>query len=554
MGWVGTNVKTANAAIVRITEIDGDAQASDDGGDDCNSDDDGDEPDDFVIFDITDFPSGTLTRYATVDDSLFVCVIVDEDSFVSFDTNDYGTWNDPQCFFDDGDGGTDWDDCLEVEDEGTDQMTVNVALDGEYDLTDGVVARFDCEDDPGTAEVTISNDADTWEFDIRCFGEPDSATLTALPAKVETKPALGSTSHSLITMTIVDEDGDPVNPTGLEVDWSTDKCTIDGISFAEYFAGFPGDGLFAASLRLLDGISPFDGLNFDQEANDVGDPFDPRHFPNNRDSSLANFSPEVEFEQLTLPENTAARAVLHCDSALVTPGKATVVGEIDLPGDDIVKSVEVTVVGPPASISVTAAAASVECGKTVAITATILDAAGQNVSDHSLAEAVTNAGGVLGGTGAVVNQAGPVVPVSSTVTETFAGKATFYLVTSQANVGTYTVIVTTGGGGSVGSFQSIEGFRSLESNEDDFDAFIEFFVPDNLGGWWSTPPISGQVEVKCTAAPAVSAPATGTGTLAAPRTGDGGLVGAGSSSTLYSLAGALAFALAGVATLRFARR
>ena len=82
--------------------------------------------------------------------------------------------------------------------------------------------------------------------------------------------------------------------------------------------------------------------------------------------------------------------------------------------NDIVLTVKVTVVGPPASIVVAASPTSVRCGEKSTITATVKDAIGQNVSEHTRVEAVTNSGGTLAGTGAVANQAGLVSPISST--------------------------------------------------------------------------------------------------------------------------------------------
>jgi hypothetical protein len=160
------------------------------------------------------------------------------------------------------------------------------------------------------------------------------------------------------------------------------------------------------------------------------------------------------------------------------------------------------------------------------------------VSEHTRVEAVTNAGGVLGGTGAVAGNAGPVVPISSTVAETFSGVATFYLLTSEQHSGPYEVVVTTGGSGSVTNL---------------------------LGGVFSTPPVSAQATVSCTiptvaapvapVAPTVTAPRTGQGTISPPNTGDAGLVATADSSSwaLFAAVGAVAFAVAGFATLKFAR-
>jgi hypothetical protein len=205
--------------------------------------------------------------------------------------------------------------------------------------------------------------------------------------------------------------------------------------------------------------------------------------------------------------------------------------------DDLVIKETVTVVGPPAAngVTVTAAPATVSCGEKATISVAVNDSIGQPVSDHTLVEAVTNAGGVLAGTGAVAGQAGLVTPVSSTVAETFGGKATFYLLTSTANVGKYEVVVTTGGGGGV-TGQLVNG--GVTTNL--------------LGGLFTTAPISVQVTVECTvpqvAAP-VTNPPTGTGPntgqgIRPPSTGDAGLVSSDSNTWVFGAAVAVVAALA----------
>jgi hypothetical protein len=236
--------------------------------------------------------------------------------------------------------------------------------------------------------------------------------------------------------------------------------------------------------------------------------------------------------------DVVSAAILSCGvTPIPSPGVAKVMACIDVEGADVCKTVNITVVGPPvAPIVLTTDQTSVRCGERVQITASIKDAAGQNVSDHTRVEVVTNAGGVLGGTGAVIAEAGLVSPVSSTVGETNNGQATFWLITSELHQGTYTVLVTAGGGGSVAS-----------------------------GGVFSTPPATGSVTVTCTgpttAAPSapspaatVRAPSTGQG-ITPPSTGDAGLADAsGSSWALFVIAGLTVFALAGVASFKFARR
>jgi hypothetical protein len=255
---------------------------------------------------------------------------------------------------------------------------------------------------------------------------------------------------------------------------------------------------------------------------------------------------EVEADAFTLEDDAGdfdegdvlSLVILDCSATNTTPGIAKVTACIDIDdSDDICEVASVTVVGPPvAPVVLTTDQTNVRCGERVQITATIKDAAGQNVSDHTVVEAATNAGGVLGGTGAIAAEAGLVSPVSSTVGETVNGVATFWLITSELHQGTYTVIVTTGGGGAIAS-----------------------------GGLFSTAPVSGSVTVTCggptTSAPTapspaatVRAPSTGQG-ITPPSTGDAGLADAsGGSWALFVIAGLTVFALAGVASLKAVRR
>ena len=79
------------------------------------------------------------------------------------------------------------------------------------------------------------------------------------------------------------------------------------------------------------------------------------------------------------------------------------------------------------------AADDIVCGESKVISATIRDASGNLVSDHTRVEFVTNFGGVLGGTGGTLDPlaAGYVAPLSSTFAETFNGVATATLITSM---------------------------------------------------------------------------------------------------------------------------
>jgi hypothetical protein len=167
----------------------------------------------------------------------------------------------------------------------------------------------------------------------------------------------------------------------------------------------------------------------------------------------------------------------------------------------------------------------------VKIDVTVVDAVQQAVSNLTIIDATTNFGGILGGTGAVAGQAGNVVPLSSTVAETFGGIATFWLLTSETHVGSYEVVIFTGG--------------SLTNSE------------------WPTPEVVLPVTVACfvpeaapvanaaagpSAAPTAAAPSAGTaaGVIRPPSTGDGGLAGERSGGD--GLVGALAAGAIAVAT------
>ena len=87
------------------------------------------------------------------------------------------------------------------------------------------------------------------------------------------------------------------------------------------------------------------------------------------------------------------------------------------------------------------------CGQSKVINATIRDANGNPVSDHTRVEFVTNFGGVLASTGATLDPLAPgyVAPLSSTTAETFNGVASVILLTSTEHIGPYEVVISTGG-------------------------------------------------------------------------------------------------------------
>jgi len=383
----------------------------------------------------------------------------------------------------------------------------------------------------GNFEITFTDekeDDDAMSYEVVCLGAPDSSsTIARTPDSVEIVPSLGNVSHSLVTVTLL-ADGEQAGA-GFEVDFTTDRCTIET-------SGVDTAAEYGAARTVFNNLN----RNYSPSAQAIED----SEAAKAAIDSTRQQDATVAFAN-TAGDATVAAAILGCNPAdtgatPATPGVATITAVIEVKGgQDVVLRTTVTVVGPPASVTVAAAPSSLRCGEKATITATIKDAIGQNVSEHTRVEAVTNAGGVLGGTGAVAGNAGPVVPISSTVAETFSGVATFYLLTSEQHSGPYEVVVTTGGSGAVTSA---------------------------LGGVFSTPPVSAQATVSCSiptvaapvapVAPTVTAPRTGQGTISPPNTGDAGLVGSSDSSSwaLFAAVGAVAFAVAGFATLKFARK
>lgn len=366
--------------------------------------------------------------------------------------------------------------------------------------------------EPGEFKVVIGDrsENDTVRFNVSCFDDPDVVDILATPGRVESVPAKGSTAHSLIQVFITTEDDGPV-PTDTEVQFIAERCAIEteGVnSLEERDEAIENDagpsGLpFSADEweEFANEEEPDDKPLYDvYELEDTGDP--------------GVLQIDVDEDDDGLPDRSEALAIFHADlgsehSGKCAPGPVEITVAVEVEDDpDIVVSFTLTVVGPPAAVAVAADQASVRCGELVRLNAVIKDAAGQDVSDHTLAEVITNYGGVLGGTGAVAGQQGVTTPLSSTVTETFDGVATFYLLTSNQHTGPYEVLVLSGGGGSV--------------------------ADQRLGGLFSTPVQTGRAVVSCAgpaavapaapaAPPSITAPSTGQG-IRPPNTGDAGLL------------------------------
>jgi hypothetical protein len=265
-----------------------------------------------------------------------------------------------------------------------------------------------------------------------------------------------------------------------------------------------------------------------------------------------------------------------------------------LASPNVVLTATITVVGPPASITVAAAPTSLNCGEKATITVTVKDSAGQNVSDHTRVELVTNFGGVIGGTTATLGPVnvtgGQVFPESSSSAETFNGVATAYLLTSTDHVGPYEVVAAAGGSVSATNgnlapwYNTLGAFTNTVTSSTGAVTAGNYLAPAFNGTptvsayypWYqqgllqyvpSSAPVNAQATVTCAvpgapaaAAPAIAAPRTGQGPADAfairpPNTGDAGLAaGSSSNAMVYVAAGVAVFALAGLASLKFATR
>jgi hypothetical protein len=501
---------------------------------------------------------------------VWICVDLDDDegddgtdsADVTFDSDDVGTFTEAICGNNDDDGDNfelDDDECISTEGLNTDELIVDCSEQPGEDPCDeggsdegGILVYWQCPTTAVSTIITITskdgedNDGNARFFRVQCRGALGGITVTAAPTTVEIIPAPSNTSHSLIQVTATDSAGNPVLVfPSTDVDFATDRCAIEEGNVDNETELHLARGFVAALSTALPGTYSNWEAAANQDDPGSGTPFSPDTTGGSDNSSFY----DVDLAQGALGQAGAinrsmAAAILHCDPhsgiAGATPGVATVLvcAEV-LDGADICKTVTVTVIGPPASITVAASPTALRCGEKSTITVTVKDAIGQNVSDHTPVELVTNLGGTIGGTGGVAAGFGLVSPISSNGASTFGGVATAFLLTSESHSGPYEVVATTGGTAPL----------------------HDFIEPGLLLGVFSTPPISAQVTVTCTipapvapTAAAITAPRTGTGIIP-PNTGDAGLLGSSSSSwTLFAIGGMAAFALAGLATLKFARR
>jgi hypothetical protein len=394
-----------------------------------------------------------------------------------------------------------------------------------------VAVYFACPAKAAFVTITITQEVagpaptfSTAEGVIRCYGEPDTVTVSANPTTVEIVPAAGNVAHSEIRV-VASSNGLPVNPEDTEIDFTVPKCAIEI------------------------GIDSFDS-----------DAVDPSPLADSTFDSQTASSDKEDFGYWTIgaTSTTWDEIWFHADYNKCTPGDVVVTVSVEVEDAmDIVRQVTIKVVGPPAFITATAAPTSLICGEKSTITVKVTDAIGQNVSDNTRVELISNWGSVIAGTGATLGfpGTGPVNPLASSAAATYNGVAVAYLLTSDTHTGAYEVVAAAGG--------------TIELDPHRFDPYYgDNYLSaeyNGRGGYYNHhtdvipgAPVSTQVTVTCSQpaapAPTVTAPSTGTGSITPPNTGDAGLASSSSNGMLFVVIGAAAFVLAGIASVSYARR
>jgi len=492
---------------------------------DCEDDGDLREVRLFGTGDVTEIneDSGIGTQLPVIQigstDELIMCVQpADSTANVVFDTTGGGEWNDAHCT----DLGTF---CVDEEGVGDDAMTVVIGGNVNLDL---IAVTFSCiSASVQTIDITQDDASDEISFRIMCKGPANSLQLSVTPSTVESNPAAFNTSHSLIRAIITDAAGNPVLPT-TDADITVSGCGVTGDEV---------DTLDERNEALdNEGTGTHDGINLGSINAEFGVPPLPNFldiftFSDRNNVPLPTISVgTIEVDTNTpldgVPNHSEALAIFHAEGC--PAGVYTVTMEINNPGtaNDIEATAEITVIGPPAFITVTAAPTELVCGEKSEITVTVTDINNRPVSDNTQIEIITNWGGVFGGTGSSLTSNQPVNPLSSATVDIIDGDGIAFLLTSPDHYGPYEVLAA--------STQPLFG-----------------------DGLEDTPRVTSQVTVTCTIGvpPTEVAPDTGTGSIRPPNTGEAGLAGGSvGSGTLLAIAGATFIALAAIARRRFAAR
>jgi hypothetical protein len=471
--------------------------------------------------------TGGVVYVAETDEIVTICAVFDDFTEANFQATAGRFVNSVDCG-DAIDDVADYDECAAYTGLNTSDVNIQELADTQIPAA---AVHFQCPTRAAFVTITITQENDsgsditTAQGIIRCYGEPDAVTVTASPTTVEIVPAAGNSAHSEIRI-VASSNGLPVNPADTEIDITVPKCAIEiGIDDTD------GDAVDPSP--LVD--STFDSTTATSDDEDASD------------ATIGTTS------------TTWDDIFFHADVNNCTPGPVVVTVTVEVEdAADIVRTVTITVVGPPAFITATAAPDRLICGEKSTITVTVKDALQQNVSDNTRVELISNWGSVIAGTGATLGfpGTGPVNPLASSAAATYNGVAIAYLLTSNNHVGAYEVVAAAGG--------------TIDLTTASNDPFFDFDFGNEISrdrGFRShsdhvaRAPITTQVTVTCSLpaapvapAPTVTAPVTGTGSITPPNTGDAGLASSSSNAMLFVIVGAAAFVLAGIASVSYARR
>lgn len=328
--------------------------------------------------------------------------------------------------------------------------------------------------------------------------EARTAELSIQRSVLETVPAPApgvNFSSSLVTVSVRDQYDDRLD--GVQVEFHTDNCRFeatDPVGTLHY----PLGGTAVSS------INPASGAATVRTITDTDTTADTNFLVNNPWETEAG----------------TAEVVLNCALPHGTPGVANITATVSTAGAPIVLTGQVTVIGQTAGLELTLTPdKDFVCGAPVLATASAVDANGAPVSNGTVINFTTiSASGVVGGYEGAQGAAPTVDGVASVniATNPAAG--------DPGSKATHTVIASVYNAAGGVTQQAVKTY--------------ECTVPA------APAPTQGHTS---------PGTGTGTGSITPPNTGNAGLASASSSASLLVIAGAAAFVLAGLASVRFAR-
>jgi hypothetical protein len=366
------------------------------------------------------------TFFAPIGSTVWIGVSTEDAGSISADSNDYGVFTKALCNDNNGNS-LDFEDpgdsCVGMTGLHTDRLTIPQAGNS-FDHQPlaalpryGLAIAFQCPSTPGTTTMVIGQSSSIFTFFMVCHGLLANASISATVTQLEILPQYGSIDHSLLRLNLFDEFGGIV--AGYEVDWSVDRCGIetDAVNTVDEVLAVLGGAVDITKTVGPDAESP----QLDDARNLVFD-----------------FNGDGRLDALSM-------AIVHCEpghSPTLTPGVINVTARITRPGSPtLITTFVLNLLGPPAKIIISANPTSVRCGEKVTVSTVVVDAINQTVSDNTPVEYVVN----YGGTGTAARLFAPISPVSSGLGLTIKGQSSYFLLTSNANVGPYEIVASAKG-------------------------------------------------------------------------------------------------------------